>query len=139
MTTETERLLASIDATLKAVLAALKAAPTAAAPPVSMATDADLDGKYGNPEIKAKDPRDWTGEPMKGRKMSECPAPYLDMVAERLDYFATTAETENKLTSSGKPVAPYNRADAKRARGWAARIRAGYVAPSRDDDAEITF
>lgn len=91
----------------------------------AVAPDRDLDGKYGDPEIKAKDPRDWTGPTMKGRRFSECPPEYLDMVAERLDYFAEQAEAEGKVTSSGKPVAPYNRADAARARGWAKRIRSG--------------
>lgn len=91
----------------------------------TVASDSDLDGKYGDPEIKARDPRDWTGPSMQGRRFSECPAEYLDMVAERLDYFAEQAEEEGKTTSSGKPVAPYNRKDAARARGWAARIRSG--------------
>ena len=92
-----------------------------------VASDADLDGQYGNPEVKAKSPRDWTGESMQGRRFSECPAEYLDMVAARLDYFAeTNAASEN---ADDRKKAGYNRKDAARARGWAARIRAGYVAP----------
>lgn len=136
-------LLRSIDASLKALLGIAtkrqmsKPAETGASKKV--ATDADLDGKYGNPEIKTKDPRDWTGDSMKGRKFSECPADYLDLVASRLDYFAEQAEQEGKLTNAGKPVAPYNRADAARARGWAWRIRQGTHVPAPDDDAEIQF
>ena len=138
MPSEAERLLASIDATLKAVLAALQGRGSTTAPSSDVATDADLDGRYGNPEVKAKDPRDWTGPSMKGRKFSDCPADYLDLVASRLDYFAETAEAEGKTTNSGKPVAPFNRADAKRARGWAARIRSGRHTPAPvEEHAEI--
>ena len=94
------------------------------------ASDADLDGQYGNPEVKAKSPRDWTGESMQGRRFSECPAEYLDLVASRLDYFAeTNAASEN---ADDRKKAGYNRKDAALARGWAARIRAGYVSPVAD-------
>lgn len=94
-----------------------------------IADDRDLDSEYGNPVIKAKDPRDWTGEPMQGRRFSECPAEYLDLLADRLDYFARKADEGNEQTSTGKPVAPYRRKEAARARGWARRIRDGKVAP----------
>ena len=95
-----------------------------------VASDADLDGQYGNPEVKAKSPRDWTGESMQGRRFSECPAEYLDLVASRLDYFAeTNAASEN---ADDRKKAGYNRKDAALARGWAARIRAGYVSPVAD-------
>lgn len=112
----------------------------------SVAPDSDLDGKYGDPVVNAKDPRDWTGPSMKGRKFSDCPPDYLDLLASRFDYFAEEAELENKVTDKGKPVAPYNRRDAARARGWAKRIRsgqhvqttqvddAGWAAPPVDDD-----
>lgn len=128
------KLLASIDASLKALVARMTLPVTAVPRPVPAparpvtAPTADLDGKYGDPEIKAKDPRDWSGETMRGRRFSQCPAEYLDLIAARLDYFAGKAESDGTLTSSGKPVALFNRADAARARGWAARIRAGYVA-----------
>jgi hypothetical protein len=90
--------------------------------PEEVASDSDLDGQYGNPEIKAKDPRDWTGEPMAGRRMSECPVAYLDMIAERSAYFAQQ-ETDPKK-------AKYKRLDAARARGWAKRIRDGKHTPA---------
>ena len=99
------------------------------------ASDRDLDGKYGNPTVKMKDPRDWSGPSMVGRTFSECPAEYLDLVAERFDYFAGKAEAENKMASNGKPEAAYKRLDAARARGWAKRIRGGYVAPTTAPDA----
>jgi hypothetical protein len=99
----------------------------------AIASDRDLDGEHGDPEIKAKDPRDWTGEPMQGRKFSECPAEYLELVAERLDYFAEQAEATNELASNGKPKALYNRRDAARARGWAKRVREGTHVPKKQE------
>jgi hypothetical protein len=136
-------LLGSIDTTLKALLAVSKvgggAAPTpaagaaAAAPqgaaPQPEAADYDLNGKYGDPEIRAKDPRDWVGPPQQGKHFSECPADYLIMVAERLEYFAGQNETSTDPDVAKK--AKYNRLDASRARGWAKRIRGDVAAPAR--------
>lgn len=101
---------------------------TAAAPAVP---DRMLDGPRGDPEVRQKDPRDWAGEPMKGRRFSECPQEYLDLLAERYDYFAGREDDEKKFG--------YNRLDAQRARGWAARKRAGWTAPvaaGRVDDTQ---
>jgi hypothetical protein len=58
--------------------------------------------------------------------MSQCPAEFLDLLAGTFDYFAKQAEKNNETTSAGKPVAPYKRKDAARARGWAARKRNGW-------------
>lgn len=88
----------------------------------------DLDGKYGNPVIRAKDPRDWQGESMKGRRLSECPPEYLDLVAERCDYFASKESDQKKQG--------YALLDAQRARGWAARLRSGWTAPSATTSGE---
>jgi hypothetical protein len=115
-------ILRSIDASLKQLLAKSRAAASTA----GVANDSDLDGQYGDPIIKAADPRDWTGDSQKGNRYSQCPAAYLDLLADRLDYFAGKAEAEGKLTSAGKPVAPLKRKDAARARGWAKRIRDGF-------------
>jgi hypothetical protein len=90
-----------------------------------VADDRDLDGKYGDFVVKFH-PKDWNGEPMKGRKLSECSAEFLEMLAGSFDYFAKKAEESDEKTSSGKLVAPYKRKDAARCRGWAARIRNGY-------------
>lgn len=117
--------LKSIDGTLKALLALSRARTAKKAPEI--ASDADLDGKYGNPEVRF-DPRDWPAESCKGLRMSECPADFLDMLAETFDYFAAKAEETNEQYN-GKPVAPYKRKDAARARGWAKRIREGRVMP----------
>src|SRR5262245_6364043 len=115
-------LLRSIDATLKQLLALSKVAR-----PAEIASDSDLDSQWGDPEIKQKDPRDWTGPTMKGRRFSQCSSEYLELLAKRLDFFADKAEAEGATTNSGKPVAPYNRRDAARARGWAKRIRDGWA------------
>jgi len=123
--------LKSIDATLKQILT-LSRQRTAKKADHAVASDEDLDGKYGDPEVKF-DPRDWPGPSCKGLRMSECPADFLDMIAETFDYFAQKAE-ETGEEYNGKPVAPYKRKDAARARGWAARIRSGKVTPRVADD-----
>lgn len=132
--------LKSIDTTLKAILKHFASSDGA-----TIASDSDLDGKYGNPEVKIRDPRDWSGDSMIGRKFSECPADYLDMIASRLDFFAGKSDEEGKETAAGKPVSQYQRLDAARARGWAKRVRAGYTPPKsapvnfNDDDENIPF
>lgn len=117
-------LLASIDTTLKAMLALAqqRTAQARASQPKAIATDRDLDGKYGNPEVKFN-PRDWNGPSFKNARMSECPAAFLDLLAETFDYFAQKAEEKDERTDSGKSVAVFKRADAARARGWAKRNR----------------
>lgn len=127
---EIRDLLRSIDASLKAIVARQAPAGGAPATAAGVASDADLDGKWGDPVVKAKDPRDWTGAPMQGRKFSECPAEYLDMVADRLDYF--TSQNPGATEEDQKKIR-YQRLDAARARGWAARIRAGKVAPPPEE------
>jgi hypothetical protein len=113
---ETIALLTSIDASLKELLALSKSKR-------AKETPVDLDGPHGNPEIRAKDPRDYTGPSMMGKRFSECPAAYLDLLADRYDYFAT------KETDATKKR--YTQLDAARARGWAARVREnGPIAPS---------
>lgn len=124
-------LLRSIDASLKALVARTvpSSTPAVAISPPAVASDADLDGRHGDPIVKAKSPRDWSGDDMTGRRMSQCPPAYLDLVAQRLDYFAAKAEATHEQTTSSQPAAPYKRKDAARARGWAARLRAGWTPP----------
>lgn len=116
---ETIALLTSIDTTLKHLLGLAESRKN---PKVEESPQIDppvnLDSERGDFAVKAKDPRDWTGPPMTGRKLSECPATYLDLLAERYDFF------NQKETDPQKRK--YNTLDAARARGWAARIRAGY-------------
>jgi len=118
---ESLALLRSIDASLKELV---KIARGQQGKPI--ATDRDLDGKYGNPIVRFM-PRDWTGPSFKGRPLSECPAELLDLLAETFDYFAGQSEQNDERTDKGKPVADYKRADAARCRGWAKRIRDGRV------------
>jgi hypothetical protein len=121
--------LRSVDGRLSNLVVLASMGPKSSAP--CIADDRDLDGKYGNPEVRFN-PRDWTGESCKNRKMSECPAEFLDLLAETFDYFADQAEQSHELTTTGKPVAPYKRKDAARARGWAVRVRAhGQKTPSQ--------
>ena len=115
---ETLKHLSSIDTTLKAILLVLSENRNEPA----KVPDALLNGPYGDPIVKVE-PRDWAGESMKGRKFSECPPEWLDLAAEMYDYFASKPDQDDKKRG-------YNVTDAKRARGWAARLRAGYVAPS---------
>jgi hypothetical protein len=98
---------------------------TATTGAAAIASDKDLDGKYGDEEVRFN-PKDWTGTSMKGKRMSKCPPEFLDLLAETFDYFAGEAEEKNE-TYNGKPVAPYKRKSAARARGWAKRIREGKV------------
>ena len=115
-------LLASIDVSLKQLLARASTGASASGP---VANDRDLDSQYGNPEVRMKDPRDWSGPTMRGRKFSECPPDYLDMIADRFDYFASKADEAGEKLENGQPASKYKRVDAARARGWAKRIREG--------------
>lgn len=119
---ETIRLLTSIDASLKQLLALQR--QSAPAGGKQIASDRELDGKYGDPVLKFT-PRDWTGPDFKNCHFSECPPELLDLVAESNDWFARKADEKNETTEKGKPVADFKRADAARARGWAKRMRDG--------------
>ncbi len=118
---ETIALLKSIDASLKELVALSKSKKRAETP-------VDLDSERGNFVIKSKDPRDWTLDSMFGKRLSECPATYLDLLADRYDYFAGKEEDAKKQK--------YAQLDAARARGWAERVRAGYKAPTGAPTAE---
>lgn len=118
---ETIALLKSIDQSLRA-LVAIHRGKTIREERAKPADDKDLDGPHGDPVLKAKNPRDYVGPSMVGRKMSECPPEYLDLLADRYDYFASMQDVE---TPEGAKKAHYNKLDAARARGWALRIRSG--------------
>lgn len=131
----TVQLLTSIDATLKALVNALSQKNTFVGQgpaPATMAPTVDLDGKWGDPVIKSKPPRDWVGPDMMGKRMSECPPAYLDMVADRCEYFARkNDEVGAKDEKNGKPKSDYDRRDAAKARAWAARLRSGWTPKDR--------
>lgn len=116
--------VAALEMTLKRVIAAFGGAPQGGA---AVADDADLDSKYGDPPVK-RDPsaKYWTGASMVGRTLSECPPDYLDAFARYKDACAYANEKEGD-PDKAKYVG-YDRKDAARARGWAARMRSGRIA-----------
>lgn len=134
---ETLARLASIDVTLKAILLVLSEGRNGQ-PSTSAVPERLLEGPHGDPIVKAKDPRDWAGISQQGKRFSECPPDYLDLVAERCDYFLTRSEAElaeantahdRDAADAAKKSIKYTRLDAQRARGWAARLRSGWTPP----------
>ena len=87
---------------------------------IEVASDADLDGKYGDPEIR-RDPPRWDGPSYVGQKFSHCPADYLETLAGFYEWKAT--KDEAKGDEQSKKYARYARQDAARARGWAKRLQ----------------
>ena len=140
--------LRSIDATLKELLALSKSKRAAGAsqpvraenePAVAgsmgIGTDADLDSQHGDPIVKFL-PRDWTGDEFRHQPFSACTPEFLDELAKAFDYFA------RKKQEASDPKAKYEVWNAARARGWAARLRAGWkpktVEIVRDDKPWLT-
>lgn len=111
------------------VTATAKDAPAPAASG-DAASDYDLDSQYGDPVVK-KDPPRWKGNSFVGYQFSQCPADYLDVLAGLLDWQARKDDEQGKTWTNKKgeevPSSSFKRKDAARARGWAARIRAGKV------------
>jgi hypothetical protein len=93
-------------------------------PAFEVATDDDLDGQYGNPEIR-KDPPRWSGESYVGCRYSEAPPEYLETLAGFLMWKAGKDDEKDERDSKGNPKSKWSRLDAARARGWAQRIRGG--------------
>ncbi len=90
----------------------------------TVAPDSDLDGQYGDPQIKFS-PRKWAGANYVGSTYSQTEPDFLDVVAEALEWSA------NNPKPAKLKYADYDRRDAARARGWAARLRAsGVTAPA---------
>lgn len=125
--------LQSIDASLKTLVQGMSVKPTARTT-ADTVKPVSLDGPYGNPTVKKRDPRDWTGMTMVGRTFSDCPPEYLDMVADREIYFASKADEAGEKDANGRPKSYWNHQDAARARGWAARIRSGEHTPAAEPD-----
>lgn len=85
-----------------------------------------LDSPGGDPEIRF-DVKAWTkngGDSMKGSRMSECPAPFLDLYAGAME------------SSAGDPdkarFREENMRGAQLARAWATRKRAGWRPPGEE-------
>lgn len=112
-------------------------AKVAAKPPTggAVADDADLDGQWGDPEVR-KDPPRWTGRAYAPCRMSETEPAYLEALAGFLDWKAGKADEEGKTSAKGHPVGPMIRKDAARARGWAARLSRG-AAPAKPEPARM--
>lgn len=85
--------------------------------PGAVASDSELDSEKGDPQIR-KDPPRWKGESMVGRRFSECPSAYLDVLAEFRDFTGT-----RPLPGKDPKYAQYDLKDAARARGWSLRNR----------------
>lgn len=98
-----------------------------------VASDADLDSSYGDPEIR-RDPtaKYWSGPSYAGLHLSACPPDYLDAFAKYKDACAWGNEKDG--SDKKKKYAEYDRRDAARARGWAARMRAGWKPKSNGGD-----
>lgn len=114
---------------IEARLAALESRPASSgAASGAVAPDSDLDSQWGDPVVR-KDPKRWlenAGASYVGLPFSQCPPDYLDAAASLFDWKA--GKDDEKGTEEAAKYAKYARKDAARARGWAARIRAGKVA-----------
>jgi len=128
---ETLRLLRSIDASLKAIVAASLGNRSAEV----TASDSDLDSPKGDEVVKFS-PRDWTGESFKGSRMSQCPPEFLDIYAETCLYFARKNDENGEKTDRGTPKSTFDKRTAARARGWAARLRNGYTSTEPEPNQE---
>lgn len=86
----------------------------------TVASDEELDGRWGDPEVRY-DPKRWTGDSYKGANYSRCPSAYLEELAGFLDW---QADMDAKSGDPSKQkFVEYKRRDAARARGWAIRNR----------------
>ncbi|MFT3774945.1 MAG: single-stranded DNA-binding protein [Minicystis sp.] len=104
----------------EAPVQSLRVRPEAASKPNSsampVASAQELDGLQGNPTVKFV-PARWSGEDFRGKPYSDCTPEFLDVLASALQWSA-----DNPQEGKGRFV-EWNRKDAARARGWAARLR----------------
>lgn len=134
--------LETLDARVTALEAMMAKRPAAAPVPAGeVATDAELDGAYGDPVVKYPSKK-WTGPSFEGKRYSQCSPEFLEDHAKYQDWRA------RKATEEGNPDrAGYAAKDGRLARGWAARLRASpapaHVDPTTalpaGDDNEIPF
>ena len=81
------------------------------------ATNSDLDSPRGNPTVRFP-LKGWRGPDFVGKRYSECSPDFLDALASALQSMAWSPAPGKEKYASG------NRADARRARSWARRLRA---------------
>jgi hypothetical protein len=84
---------------------------------VAIASDDDLNSKYGDPIVKFT-PRDWKGADYKNCNYSTTEPAFLQMLADALMFFAGRADDPQKKQ--------WNLRDAGRALGWKRRLEAGW-------------
>jgi hypothetical protein len=92
-----------------------------------VADEADLASPKGNPIVRFS-PKNYRGVSCVNKKFSECPPAFLDMYAEALQY---SAEHPKEGKSQ---YAALSAKDAARARGWSAKIKAGWKPPAAEAD-----
>jgi len=85
----------------------------------------ELDGKYGNPLVR-NDPPKWTGPSQRGKPYSHCPPDFLESLAGFLEWQAKKDDEQNRVDSKQRLTSTFKRLDARRARGWALRIKSGW-------------
>ncbi len=93
---------------------------------VEPADDAELDGRYGDPEIR-RDPSQkyWDGPSYKGCRLSEAPPEYLKaFITYKLACSVMAAKDPERAK-----YAEYDRRDAARAKGWLLRMQSGAIQP----------
>lgn len=132
MTTPSEQTIALLTRIAVAVekMAASVAKPTSATI-AEVAPDAELDGQFGDVEVK-KDPPRWTGDPVAPCRMSQGTPDWLDSLASFYDWKADKDEESGAVDAKGRPKAHWSRKDAARARGWSARLRKEMDVPAAD-------
>ncbi len=97
-------------------------------PEGAVADGRDLDGPYGNPEIR-RDPPRWTGPSFVGRRFSEASPDFLDALAGFYDWKARESDKRDERVKGGALKSRFIRLDAARARGWRKRILEGAPMP----------
>lgn len=118
-------------AKLEGVIAAIGAVFGAGGGSSDAAKDRELDGQYGDEEVRFI-PRDWTaGGVNKGQRFSTCPAEFLELLAETYDFFEGKNRASGAKTTSGKPKADFDKRSARLCRGWARRLRSGWKPPEK--------
>ena len=85
------------------------------------ASDADLDGTYGDETVR-RDPKKWTGESFVGKRYSECTPEYLQATIDYFLWLAARQEEQGEVDKNGKPRAHWSRLSASRALGWKKRL-----------------
>lgn len=97
------------------------------------ASEEDLAGPKGDPTVRFA-PRGWNGpeDAVKGKRYSQCAPDFLDVLAETLEYSGRNPKPDKVQFAAG------NLADARRARSWARRLRAGgWTPPVKSDRGAI--